>query len=103
MWFIPNPNAQSEDDGILITIVFDGEKAKSYVLLMDAITFSPVNMAYLPHAIPWSAHGNTHFIFRPNFGWYIALDGVRGNHIYLIKPKMWIKELFKGLNDEKIS
>ena len=25
------------------------------------------------------------------------------NHIYLIKPKMWIKELFKGLNDEKIS
>ena len=23
--------------------------------------------------------------------------------VYLIKPKMWIKELFKGLNDEKIS
>ena len=62
MWFIPNPKAKSEDDGVLITIVFDGEKEKSYILLMDAITFSPLNTAYLPHAIPWSAHGNRYFI-----------------------------------------
>ena len=55
--FIPNPNATEEDDGLLITIVYDGEQEKSYFLLINASTFSPVNMAYLPHAIPWSAHG----------------------------------------------
>ena len=47
----------SEDDGVLITVGFDGAKEQSYLLLMDARTFAPINTAYLPHNIPWSAHG----------------------------------------------
>ena len=47
----------SEDDGVLITIGFDGSKEQSYLLLLDAKSFTPINHAYLPHNIPWSAHG----------------------------------------------
>ena len=47
----------SEDDGVLITIVFDGPKKQSYLLLLDAKSLTPINHSYLPHNIPWSAHG----------------------------------------------
>lgn len=57
MTFVPNPKGRSEDDGVLITIVFDGEKEKSYLLVLDAKTFQPINKAWLPHAIPMSFHG----------------------------------------------
>ena len=57
MHFLPNPNKTSEDGGVLITIVFDGHKEQSYLLILDAKTFETVNKAYLPHNIPWSAHG----------------------------------------------
>jgi len=57
MSFVPNPKGKSEDDGVLITNVFDGEVQKSYLLVLDAKTFKPINKAWLPHAIPMSFHG----------------------------------------------
>jgi len=57
MHFLPNPEKRSEDDGVLVTIVFDGTKEQSYLLLLDAKNLQPINKAYLPHNIPWSAHG----------------------------------------------
>jgi len=57
MAFVPNPKGNSEDDGVLITNVFDGEKEKSYLLVLDAKTFKPINKAWLPYAIPMSFHG----------------------------------------------
>jgi len=57
MFFIANPAKKSEDDGILIATIFDGEKEKSYLLVLDAKSFSPINKAYLPHNIPMSFHG----------------------------------------------
>ena len=42
---------------MLITIGFDGTKEQSYLMILDAKTFTPINHAYLPHNIPWSAHG----------------------------------------------
>ena len=57
MHFLPQPGGNAEDDGTLITIGFDGPREQSYLLLMDAKTFTPINKAYLPHNIPWSAHG----------------------------------------------
>jgi len=57
MYFVSNPIPTSEDDGVLVTIVFDGTKEQSYLLLLDAKTMTPLNKAYLPHNIPWSAHG----------------------------------------------
>ena len=57
MHFLARPGGAEEDDGVLVTIVFDGEKEKSYLLLLDAQSFQPLDRAYLPHNIPWSAHG----------------------------------------------
>ena len=48
---------QREDDGVLITIGFSGEREQSYLLLLNATTFTPINHSFLPHNIPWSAHG----------------------------------------------
>jgi len=57
MFFVANPERKSEDDGILIATIFDGEKEKSYLLILDAKSFEPINKAYLPHNIPMSFHG----------------------------------------------
>jgi len=58
MYFVPNPDGTEEDDGVLVTLVFDGEKEQSYVLLLDAKTFEEINYAYLPYNVPFSFHGN---------------------------------------------
>ena len=57
MHFLARPGGTAEDDGVLVTIGYDGEKEQSYFLVLDAATFAPINTAYLPHHIPWSAHG----------------------------------------------
>lgn len=49
VFFIPRPGAEEEDDGVVVTIVFDGEKKQSYLLLLDGQTFSELNWSYLPH------------------------------------------------------
>ena len=58
MIFIANPEGVEEDDGVLITISFNGETQQSYVLLLDAKTFEEIDRAYLPINIPFSFHGN---------------------------------------------
>ena len=49
MYFIPNPESVEEDDGVLITLVFDGIREQSYVMLLDGKTFEEINISYLPH------------------------------------------------------
>ena len=57
MTFIANPEGKSEDDGVLVTISFDGELKQSYFLIIDALSFTVIDKAWLPQIIPWSAHG----------------------------------------------
>ena len=47
-----------EDEGILLTVVFDGESNKSFLLLLDGLTFTEVDRAYLPTFVPFSFHGS---------------------------------------------
>jgi len=56
--FVPNPEGQNEDDGVLVTLGYDAKLDKSYLLILDAATFTPINFAYTPHRIPYSFHGN---------------------------------------------
>ena len=58
MIFVPNPDGVQEDDGVLLTIVFDGETAQSYILVLDGVTFEEIDRAYLPIPVPFSFHGN---------------------------------------------
>ena len=59
MFFIANPEGEAdvEDDGVLVTLVFDGLREQSYLLILDAKSFTVIDKSYLPHNIPWSAHG----------------------------------------------
>ena len=53
-----NVQGNSEDSGMLLTLVYNGEAQQSYLMVMDAATFLPVATADLPYPVPWSAHGN---------------------------------------------
>jgi len=68
MYFIANPEATSEDDGVLVSVSFDGELERSYLLVLDAKSFSEIDRAYLPYNIPFPLSHGMHF---PEAKWTI--------------------------------
>ena len=62
--FVPSPSAAAEDDGVLLSIVLDTGKDRSFLLVLDAASLNEVARAAAPHAIPFHFHGN----FFPNTG-----------------------------------
>jgi carotenoid cleavage dioxygenase-like enzyme len=55
--FVPSPQAQAEDDGVLLSVVFDGRARTSFLLVLDAATLAEVARADVPHHIPFAIHG----------------------------------------------
>ena len=55
--FIPRPGAVAEDDGLVLSIVLDTKAANSFLLILDAATFTEVARAVVPHHIPFGLHG----------------------------------------------
>lgn len=58
--FVPAPEPDSEDDGVVLTIVLDTTKHRSFLLVLGAATFNELARAEVPHAIPFGFHG--HFV-----------------------------------------
>jgi beta,beta-carotene 9',10'-dioxygenase len=58
--FVPRPGGEAEDDGALLSVVLDGARGTSYLLVLDAATLEEVARADVPHHIPFSFHGQ-HF------------------------------------------
>ena len=56
--FVEAPNAGAEDEGVLLSVVLDGEKGRSFLLVLDAATMQERARAYAPHVIPFGFHGN---------------------------------------------
>ncbi|WP_019500793.1 carotenoid oxygenase family protein [Pseudanabaena sp. PCC 6802] len=58
--FIPRPGAVAEDDGWLVSIVFDAASDRSDVVILDAqnITAPTVATLHLKHHVPYGLHGN---------------------------------------------
>jgi beta,beta-carotene 9',10'-dioxygenase len=56
--FVEAPNAGAEDEGVLLSVVLDGEKRRSFLLVLDAATMLERARAYAPHVIPFGFHGN---------------------------------------------
>ncbi|XP_063406124.1 beta,beta-carotene 15,15'-dioxygenase-like [Mytilus trossulus] len=56
-WFVPTQNGKKEDDGILMTHVFDGIRKESYLVLINAVTMKTISKANLPTNVPFSTHG----------------------------------------------
>lgn len=55
--FVANPNGELEDDGVLLSQVFDSNRNESYLLVLDAKTLNEVARAYTGIRIPVSLHG----------------------------------------------
>lgn len=55
--FIPDPDGKEEDDGILLSVVLDGFKGKSYLLCLDAKTMTEVGRASLNSVVGFGFHG----------------------------------------------
>jgi carotenoid cleavage dioxygenase-like enzyme len=68
MYFIANPEGSDEDDGVLVSISFDGALERNYLLLLDAKSFEEIDRAYLPHNIPFPLSHGHHF---PDAKWTI--------------------------------
>jgi all-trans-8'-apo-beta-carotenal 15,15'-oxygenase len=64
--FIVKPQSQSEDDGWLITLVYEGDRQATDVVILNAIDLSVVAKLHLPHHLPYGLHGTwTEEIFMP--------------------------------------
>lgn len=55
--FLPDPGGIEEDDGVLLSVVLDGTKGKSYLLVLDARNFDEVGRADMEIVVPFGFHG----------------------------------------------
>jgi carotenoid cleavage dioxygenase-like enzyme len=55
--FVPTPGGTREDDGVLLSVVLDGARHRSVLLVLDATTMTELARAEAPHAIPADFHG----------------------------------------------
>ena len=55
--FVAAPDAEHEDEGVLLSIVLDGDKGNSFLLVLDAASMRELARAEVPHHIPFGFHG----------------------------------------------
>ena len=55
--FVAAPDAESEDDGVLLSVVLDSASGTSFLLVLDAGSLAELARARVPHAIPFGFHG----------------------------------------------
>ena len=55
--FVPDPNGNEEDDGVLLTVVLDGFEGRSYLLCLDAKDFAEIARAHTNGVVGVAFHG----------------------------------------------
>jgi beta,beta-carotene 9',10'-dioxygenase len=55
--FVAAPDANAEDEGVLLSVVFDSSSGRSFLLVLDAADLSELARAETPHGIPYGFHG----------------------------------------------
>lgn len=55
--FVPSPEGKSEDEGVILTVIYNEEKKRSFLLALDGTSFREIARAELPWKIPSSFHG----------------------------------------------
>jgi beta,beta-carotene 9',10'-dioxygenase len=55
--FVARPGAEREDDGVLLSVVLDGDAARSFLLVLDASDLNELARAEVSHHIPFGFHG----------------------------------------------
>lgn len=56
--FVTQPDARDEDQGAILSLVLDTTRAISFLLILDAGSFTELARADLPMAVPFGFHGN---------------------------------------------
>jgi carotenoid cleavage dioxygenase-like enzyme len=55
--FVHRPDGTDEDDGVVMSVVLDGQTERSFLLVLDGGSFDEVARAEAPHHIPFGFHG----------------------------------------------
>ncbi len=55
--FVARPDAEDEDDGVLLSVVLDAAAGRSFLLALDAADLTELARAEVPHHIPYGFHG----------------------------------------------
>lgn len=55
--FAATPDARSEDDGVVLSVVLNAARGNSFLLALDARSFTEMGRAEVPHHIPFGFHG----------------------------------------------
>lgn len=55
--FVEKPNACTEDDGVVLSVVLNGKQGHSFLLVLDAQSFKEMGRIQVPHHIPFGFHG----------------------------------------------
>ncbi len=55
--FVAAPEGRDEDEGVLLSVVFDGQKGNSFLLVLDARNLTELARVEVPHHIPFGFHG----------------------------------------------
>ena len=55
--FVASPDGQAEDDGVLLSVVFDSGSGRSFLLVLDAADLRELARVEAPHHIPYGFHG----------------------------------------------
>ena len=55
--FVARPGGAEEDDGVVLSLAYDGRSGTSFLLILDGGTMTEVARAVLPHRVPFGLHG----------------------------------------------
>lgn len=55
--FVPAPDGRAEDDGVVLSVVLDSGSGRSFLLVLDAGSWTEVARAGVPHVVPFGFHG----------------------------------------------
>jgi carotenoid cleavage dioxygenase-like enzyme len=55
--FVAAPGARNEDEGVILSVVLDGRKNTSFLLVLDATSYTELARAEVPQHIPFGFHG----------------------------------------------
>jgi carotenoid cleavage dioxygenase-like enzyme len=55
--FIGKPGERQEDDGVIVSIVLNETKGNSFLLILNASTFTEIARVEIPHPVLFGYHG----------------------------------------------
>ncbi|MBD3882406.1 carotenoid oxygenase family protein [Phormidium tenue FACHB-886] len=70
--FVAAPGASMEDEGVILAVVLDAQAENSFLLVLDAQSFSELARAELPYHLPFDFHGQ----------YFDAIDSTQHVHLH---------------------